>query len=145
MYELDSLVFASLTCLGFSFAAFISSSLTGNYSFVDRHWSILPFLYAWIFTLFKPVESIILTRNLDWSLLNLIDQRSLIISILTTLWGLRLTANFARKGGYQPGEEDYRWPILRKIITSKFAWVAFNFFFIVSYNVEKLSLRNTKK
>ena len=25
------------------------------------------------------------------------------------LWGVRLTYNFARKGGYKPGGEDYRW------------------------------------
>ena len=130
---MDSLSLAVLTSLCFSLAAFTSSTLTGNYSFVDRHWSILPFLYAWIFTLYQAIESIILTRSLALSqLTDLIDHRALLIAVLTTLWGLRLTANFARKGGYQPGEEDYRWPVLRTIITSKWAWVAFNFFFIVS-------------
>ena len=32
---------------------------------------------------------------------------------LVTLWGARLTFNFARKGGYAPGGEDYRWAVLR--------------------------------
>jgi steroid 5-alpha reductase family enzyme len=33
---------------------------------------------------------------------------------LTTLWGLRLTYNFWRKGGYKKGGEDYRWAYIRK-------------------------------
>jgi steroid 5-alpha reductase family enzyme len=36
---------------------------------------------------------------------------------LVTLWGLRLTYNFARKGGYSLSSEDYRWPILKKKLT----------------------------
>ena len=31
-----------------------------------------------------------------------------------TLWGLRLTYNFYRKGGYDLSEEDYRWRIVIK-------------------------------
>ena len=50
---------------------------------------------------------------------------------LVTLWGARLTFNFARKGGYT-GVEDYRWPILRERFgPAKFA--VFNIFFIVIY------------
>jgi steroid 5-alpha reductase family enzyme len=37
---------------------------------------------------------------------------------LITVWGARLTFNFARKGGYSwkfwSGEEDYRWEEVRK-------------------------------
>ena len=36
------------------------------------------------------------------------------MALLTTLWGARLTFNFARKGGYAPGGEDYRWAELKK-------------------------------
>jgi len=32
---------------------------------------------------------------------------------LVILWGARLTFNFARKGGYARGGEDYRWAVLR--------------------------------
>jgi len=40
------------------------------------------------------------------------------MSILVTVWSIRLTYNFARRGGYSwkfwDGEEDYRWDILRQ-------------------------------
>jgi steroid 5-alpha reductase family enzyme len=36
------------------------------------------------------------------------------LTALVTLWGARLTFNFARKGGYRPGGEDYRWAVLRE-------------------------------
>ena len=36
------------------------------------------------------------------------------MAALVSLWGIRLTFNFARKGGYRRGGEDYRWLILRK-------------------------------
>lgn len=35
------------------------------------------------------------------------------MSTCITLWGLRLSFNFARKGGYNLSEEDYRWKILK--------------------------------
>jgi steroid 5-alpha reductase family enzyme len=51
---------------------------------------------------------------------------------LVTAWGVRLTYNFARKGGYQPGGEDYRWPILRKRMP-RWQFELFNLFFITIY------------
>jgi steroid 5-alpha reductase family enzyme len=50
---------------------------------------------------------------------------------LVIIWGVRLTFNFARKGGYT-GVEDYRWPVLRGSM-SKWQFQLFNFFFIVLY------------
>jgi steroid 5-alpha reductase family enzyme len=57
------------------------------------------------------------------------------MSALIFIWGVRLTRNFARKGGYNRGEEDYRWAVLRekKILNSKFGWLLFNFSFICFY------------
>ncbi|KAI8926007.1 hypothetical protein BC831DRAFT_385416, partial [Entophlyctis helioformis] len=60
---------------------------------------------------------------------------------LATAWGVRLTWNFARKGGYKPGEEDYRWPYLRKhVITNPVAWALFNLTFISLYQTVLLFL-----
>jgi steroid 5-alpha reductase family enzyme len=42
------------------------------------------------------------------------DARLDVMVALAVLWGARLTWNFARKGGYRSGEEDYRWPELRR-------------------------------
>ena len=37
-----------------------------------------------------------------------------LMTALAGLWGIRLTFNLARKGGYRPGSEDYRWRVLRE-------------------------------
>ncbi|UKJ65156.1 DUF1295 domain-containing protein [Cellulosimicrobium cellulans] len=75
-------------------AAWVLSLLTRDSSWVDRAWSIVPVAYVWI--LAAPSG----------------DPRALLVGVLVTLWGARLTFNFARRGGYT-GLEDYRWPILR--------------------------------
>jgi steroid 5-alpha reductase family enzyme len=53
------------------------------------------------------------------------------MAVLVTLWGARLTFNFARKGGYS-GTEDYRWPILRARM-NRWQFELFNLFFITLY------------
>jgi steroid 5-alpha reductase family enzyme len=60
------------------------------------------------------------------------DARLDLMAGLVTLWGARLTFNFARKGGYAPGGEDYRWEVLRGRM-SRGAFALFNLFFIVIY------------
>jgi steroid 5-alpha reductase family enzyme len=55
----------------------------------------------------------------------------ILCAILVTAWGIRLTYNFARKGGYS-GEEDYRWAVLRNSM-SKLQFQIFNIFFISIY------------
>ena len=95
------------------------SQITHDYSWVDRSWSISPVLYGWIF--FAGSLS-------NGGGLNL---RALIMALLITIWGMRLTFNFARKGGYT-GVEDYRWSELRQSM-KKPAWQLFNIFFIDIY------------
>jgi len=87
------------------------SVVTTNYSQVDRAWSILPFVYAWVFAFFRPTP------------------RLLLMAVLTTLWGVRLTFNFWRRGGYEWGGEDYRWAEVQKGM-SKLAFALLNFVFI---------------
>jgi steroid 5-alpha reductase family enzyme len=60
------------------------------------------------------------------------DARLDVMLALVALWGARLTFNFARKGGYAPGGEDYRWAILRERIAG-WKWQLFNLFFITIY------------
>ena len=90
------------------------SVITREYSWVDRIWSIIPFVYVWIFA----------------GAAGLADPRLNLMAILATIWGARLTFNFTRKGGYAPGGEDYRWPILRARM-SPAQFQLFNIFFIV--------------
>ena len=91
-------------CLLAAYSCYQYNVWTTWWSAVDRCWSVLPAVYALIYAL--------------WPLLagaGAIDARLALMAALVTLWGARLTYNFARKGGYSPGveSEDYRWPILR--------------------------------
>ncbi|WP_348788094.1 DUF1295 domain-containing protein [Leifsonia sp. NPDC080035] len=94
----------------------VLSLITGEHSWVDRIWSVVPLVYVWIFAGAAGLQ----------------DARLNLMAALVTLWGIRLTFNFARKGGYAPGGEDYRWEVLRGRM-SRGAFAAFNLFFIVIY------------
>ena len=94
----------------------VLSLITGEHSWVDRIWSVVPLVYVWIFAAAAGLQ----------------DGRLNLMAALVTLWGIRLTFNFARKGGYAPGGEDYRWEVLRGRM-SRGAFEAFNLFFIVIY------------
>ena len=101
---------------------FVVGELSKNNSQVDKLWSIVPIIYVWDMTYLA-----------DW------NQRMVLMSILVTIWAVRLTYNFARRGAYTwkfwAGEEDYRWEVLRKRpgFNKPFIWMLFNLFFICSY------------
>ena len=103
---------------------FIVSSATKNYSQVDKLWSIIPIPYVWI-----------IAYNTDF------EPRITLMAFLVSIWAVRLTYNFARRGGYSwkiwTGEEDYRWSILRAKpeFQSQWKWSAFNLFFISAYQM----------
>ncbi len=100
---------------------FMVSEITGNYSQVDKLWSLLPPAYAWVTVAAFP------------------SARTVIMALLVTLWGLRLSYNFHRKGGYSiipwRGEEDYRWKILRDnpALKGRLRFGLFNLLFISLY------------
>jgi steroid 5-alpha reductase family enzyme len=95
--------------------SWVASLVTGDTSWVDRLWSIVPVVYVWVFASFAHFDN----TRLD------------VMTALVTLWGIRLTFNFARKGGYT-GTEDYRWQVLRAGM-STWQFQLFNLFFIVIY------------
>lgn len=108
---------ASLWILaGICFVTWLLSVITKDTSWVDRIWSIIPIVYLWVFAASTGFA----------------DIRVIVMAIIVTLWGARLTFNFARKGGYQPGGEDYRWEVLRQSM-SPARYQVFNIFFIVIY------------
>lgn len=111
----DPLWVSASVCTGIIIACFILGWITGDYSHTDRLWSIMPVLYTWYFAARGGYEA-----------------RLVLMALLATLWGIRLSFNFARKGGYTT-EEDYRWIFLRKKITNRAAWQAFNLSFIAGY------------
>lgn len=85
-------------CAVVSALCWLVSVLTREYSWVDRLWSLAPPAYCWV----VAVQG------------GFANGRVNLLTALTTVWGLRLTFNFARKGGYQKGGEDYRWVVLRE-------------------------------
>ncbi len=108
--------------LGVGFLCFVVSEITRNCSQVDKLWSIMPIIYTWYFAYAG-----------GW------DTRMTLMAALATIWGIRLTFNFWRRGGYSwipwEGEEDYRWSVLRKmpLLQGRLSWAAFNLFFISFY------------
>ncbi|KAJ3135577.1 hypothetical protein HK101_004112 [Irineochytrium annulatum] len=115
-------ILTNLALLGFFISStFVVSTYTGNYSQVDRLWSITPFVYVW--------NTLLVGLARGYAP----DPRLCVMAVLSTVWGARLTYNFARKGGYSAGEEDYRWPALRKMITNPILWHAFALSFISAY------------
>lgn len=58
--------------------------------------------------------------------------RLIIMSVLVTIWGSRLTYNFYRKGGYDCTTEDHRWVYVRRMFgypEKKLIFHLVNFFF----------------
>jgi steroid 5-alpha reductase family enzyme len=92
------------------------STVFQEYSWVDRIWSVVP-----------PVYIGLIAAGADFG-----DARLNLMTVVTALWGARLTYNYARKGGYQKGGEDYRWAVLRARM-SPLQWQLFNLFFISIY------------
>jgi steroid 5-alpha reductase family enzyme len=109
--------------------SFVVGELSGNNSQVDKLWSLLPIAYVWVVASYG-----------DFTL------RLVIMSILVTIWGVRLTTNFAMKGAFEwkfwAGEEDYRWEVLRKKpgLNVRWKWALFNLFFISGYQLTLILL-----
>lgn len=100
-----------------SIVVFLLGATTGNYSWVDKSWSILPVYYAWIIA-FHTVRA-----GAE------IHPRLAIMLGLISFWGVRLSYNFWRKGGYALRGEDYRWPII-KAQMHPILFQAFNLIFV---------------
>ena len=101
---------------------FIVGELTGNNSQMDKLWSLLPIAYTWVIAIKGGMST-----------------RLVVMAVLATLWGIRLTFNFARKGAYKlkfwEGVEDYRWAVVRSgsAFRKRWAWALFDLGFISIY------------
>ena len=108
-----------IICVASMAYCFIVGEISRNNSQMDKLWSILPIAYVWV---------VCAMGEFRW--------RLIIIASIVTLWGVRLTYNFAKKGAYSikfwTGEEDYRWIYLRKQkpFTNKLVWGVFDLGFI---------------
>lgn len=124
---LDDLQLETLKILGIvagcsALLCFTVAEITGNNSQVDKIWSLIPIAYCWIIAAKGGMH-----------------PRLVVMAVLVTLWGIRLTYNFAKKGAYKlrfwEGEEDYRWEKVRALpfLQNKAVWMAFDLFFISGY------------
>ena len=111
----------TIAALSAAFCFFVGEA-TGNNSQMDKLWSLLPIAYTWIIAYYGGLQT-----------------RLVVMAILATLWGIRLTFNFARKGAYKlkfwEGEEDYRWAVVRSgpAFKKRWAWALFDLGFICIY------------
>ncbi|KIW13132.1 hypothetical protein PV08_08319 [Exophiala spinifera] len=94
----------------------VVSELNKNYSQVDRVWSILPTFYNLHYALYA-------------SLAGLDATRIGLVAGISTIWSMRLTYNYYRKGGYAIGSEDYRWAIVKRQVGPELFFL-FNIVFI---------------
>jgi steroid 5-alpha reductase family enzyme len=120
--HLQKLASTSVTVmLSVAVLCFLVSEITRNYSQVDKLWSLMPIVYSIMALTAFP------------------SARLLLMTILVAAWGIRLSYNFGRKGGYNiipwKGAEDYRWKVLRQnpALIGRFRFGLFNLFFISFY------------
>ena len=125
-----TLLILGIICGASALYCFVAGEISRNNSQMDKLWSVLPIAYTWI---------IAAMGGFKW--------RLIIIAVIVTLWGARLTYNFAKKGAYSlkfwSGEEDYRWVYLRKQkpFDNKLIWGIFDLGFIsIWQNVVVLSI-----
>jgi steroid 5-alpha reductase family enzyme len=115
--------------IGTSLFCFVVGEITKNSSQVDKLWSIMPAVYVWIVAFDANFSS-----------------RITLMAVLVSIWAIRLTYNFNRKGGYSwkfwSGVEDYRWEVLRQspAFKSKIVWKIFHLLFICLYQMSLILL-----
>lgn len=115
---------ASMAALiGLWVLTYTAGFLSGNYSQVDKLWSLTPTMFAWIYAVGAPENS-----------------RLTLMAFVCSIWSVRLTLNFNRRGGYGwppwTGEEDYRWKHVQAFLNASkhpLLWEAFHLGFIVIY------------
>ena len=120
--QLSTLKTLLIICGASALWCFVVGEISRNNSQMDKLWSILPIVYTWVIAADGGFKT-----------------RLVVMAVLATLWGCRLTFNFARKGAYTlkfwEGEEDYRWKVLRqrKEFSSRWVWMLFDLLFICIY------------
>ncbi|KAH6610763.1 hypothetical protein Trco_000783 [Trichoderma cornu-damae] len=112
----NPLVSGFAASLAVGLVALVASEVNRNYSQIDRLWSILPNLYVVHMAIWARVAGLPHSR---------VD----LIAVYTTIWSIRLTYNYWRRGGYNIGSEDYRWMIVKARLNSV-VWFVFNVTFI---------------
>lgn len=113
--------------LGLGVLCYVLSCITKNDSWVDRTWSIVPPAHIWFYVWFTG--DAVVAKNAAGSWVPTVYGG---FAFASTVWGIRLTYNFFRRGGYQSGGEDYRWEHVRAwpVWKNRLLWHLFSFWFI---------------
>jgi steroid 5-alpha reductase family enzyme len=85
-------------CLILAALGYLLGTVTRDYVWIDRVWTLCPPLYC-----------LIVAAGMDFA-----SPRVNLMTALVVLWSARLTFNAVRKGVYRPGGEDYRWAAVRE-------------------------------
>uniref|UniRef100_A0A7S1QWY3 Steroid 5-alpha reductase C-terminal domain-containing protein n=1 Tax=Neobodo designis TaxID=312471 RepID=A0A7S1QWY3_NEODS len=120
-------VASGILAFGIGVLCYVLSCLTGNDSWVDRLWSIVPPAHMWFYVWYTKTP--LFTSTASGTVLPTAYGG---YALVATVWGIRLTFNFWRRGGYQPGGEDYRWEHVRSwpVWKNRVLWHLFSFGFI---------------
>ena len=101
-----------------TFPFHLSFVLTDNISWIDKAWGLIP-----------PSALLVLLAK-DLLCGQFFDSQYLLFMLaLVTIWGLRITFNFGRKGGLAYEAEDYRWTHIKKQIGNRVAIHLMSFFY----------------
>ena len=114
LYKTTGIDSAIYICIYQMFLIFIKSTFFNHLSAGDEIWSTAPLMYAFFMN--------------NWS------PRGYLQFYLIVLWGIRLSFNLWRKGGYR-GLEDYRWIKIKSRFNNPKVWHCFRIFFIWIYQM----------
>ena len=87
-------------CLLLVVFCWVAPLFARGHGWLDRLWSLCP-----------PVYCLLVAAGAGFD-----SARINLMTALVLIWAVRLTCNFARKGGYRKGDEDYRWAAMQEQI-----------------------------
>ena len=85
-------------CLIFAALTWLAAVITREYAWIERRWEVVP-----------PICCLIVAAAADFE-----SARLNLMTVLVTVWSLRLSHNIHRKGGFRKGGGDYRWDFVRR-------------------------------
>ena len=88
-------------CLLLVVFCWVAPLFARGHGWLDRLWSLCP-----------PVYCLLVAAGAGFD-----SARINLMTALVLIWAVRLTCNFARKGGYRKGDEDYRWAAMQERIS----------------------------
>lgn len=123
LFGTDALLVLAYLLTFLALGCFFYGGFTNNVSQVDRLWSILPIFTSWMFAYVGEFSPVVV-----------------LMAVMVTLWGVRLTYNLYVRGGYAMKDgvftdEDYRWNVARSLFPNPIVWDLFHLLFICFFQI----------